>query len=276
MIAYLSFSLFAYLFTLLLGFNTIFALDIQLRPKIKTGKGHICLSDLIESITLEKDQSEKEDHVEENNNDDTSTFASQLEEEQEISLKIMSLLGKECHMEAEHKPRFISKKEFKGLLQKLDLPDGQELNILGDRCKIIFLLKKIPFQAMQSFVTRKTGGYYSIIKGKDVLIPKDMNIFFEINRLEKIFFVKAHMENDQKITYAQFQLKSKKLSAYDINSGNKITLLLNQDQIRVKFNGRALEPGRIGDVIKIRSSGLRSEQNFRARVINRHTAEILP
>ena len=255
------------------GSDALFAWDIQLRSKIKTGESHICLSELIESIKPKEKHLARKDQI--SNNKETGMPISQLEDKQGTS-KIMLLLEKECHIEVERELRFISKKEFKESLQRINLPDEQELNILGDRCEITSLFKKVPFQIMQSFVAKKTGGHYFIIKGKDVLIPQNMNIFFEINRLEKTFFIKAHAKNGQKITYAEFPLESEESGTYDIGSGNEVILLLNQDQIRIRFKGKALEPGRIGDVIQIRSLGLKPEQRFKARLINRYTAKILP
>ena len=256
-----SFSFFVYIF-FSWSFSSLFAWEIKLRSELKTGNSHICLSELVESIRSRGSDFQRPDDPARYNNKEVS--------------KIMLLLGKECYIKVESDLKSISQKELKGMLQKIDFLEGQKLNIMGDECKINSLFKKIPFQIMKSFVTRKTGGRYSIIEGEEVLVHQNMDILFEINRFKKLFFIKARLRNDQQLIYAQFPLKTEKPGAYDIDSGNKITLFLIQDQIRIRLNGRALQSGRIGDIIHIRSLGLKPERNFKARIVNRHTAEIMP
>ena len=253
--------------------NTLSAWEVQLKPLLKTSRAHICLSELLRPVKPES-----------LHGIDTPSTSSQALKDGEVFSEIMKLLTKACPVRVESGLKSISKKDFQGLLRGIDHPDIQKLNVVGDQCSIISFFKKIPFKIIESFVTRKTGGRYSIVEGKDVLVPRDVDVFFEINSsvcagntsCKKKIFIKAHSLNTQEILYAEFPLRLEKAQTYDINSGSKVSLLLNEDQIRVRFNGKALESGRIGDVIQVRSLRLKSPRSFRARIINRHTAEILP
>ena len=53
------------------------------------------------------------------------------------------------------------------------------------------MLKRIPLETMESFVKTRSGDQFRLVKGKDILVPADADIFFNLNIKKKILSIQA-------------------------------------------------------------------------------------
>ena len=137
------------------------------------------------------------------------------------------------------------------------------------------MLKRIPLETMESFVKTRSGDQFRLVKGKDILVPADADIFFNLNTKKKILSIQALQAGEGIEVLKTFALV-KKLSPSpkpDVKPGSELSLVLKEHFISVYLKGLALQPGRIGDVIRVRVKRL--AKNFQVRILNQKEGEIL-
>ncbi len=137
------------------------------------------------------------------------------------------------------------------------------------------VFKKVPLEAVESFLKKKSGKEFEIINGEDTLVPINANIVFGLNKKDKKIFVKSFILGGSQKIYQTFSLKKRNIfkRTKDVSLGSYLSLSLNQKLISIQFVGQALQSGNIGDIIRVRISNL--ARIFKARVLSKNRGAIL-
>ncbi len=137
------------------------------------------------------------------------------------------------------------------------------------------ILKRVPLEAIESFLKKKLGNKVNIFRGKDVLVPANSRVIFSLNVEKKKILIQGFTPNGSKETYKEFSFKQPKpnKTILDVSSGSYLSLILMQRYISIQLTGRALEPGRVGDIIRVKVSNLAN--SLRVRIISKKKGMIL-
>ncbi len=250
-------------------------LEIKLKERVSVNNAQVCLSNIIEFDSISTNAIKKK------------------------------LVGK-CLEKTPLKPKIYSKERIKQFLFEAEIYPQK---ITGKKVTVFPVLKRIPYSVILDFLNRNTTkkkGTWSFSNEKRVqkgiLVPEKANIFFELDTMNKKIFVKAkksdkkedpslsdQFENVKWIQFADISLIETKYDPkvenefdhdqkdirkeYDIERGQDISIILEENFIRIKLTGKTLQPGKIGNKIRVWSNKLK--RNFNAILVRPNEAEII-